>query len=54
MIRKLVDIKRFTAKDQGQSVVEYGLILFMVAFAVTLGLRTLGEKVAELLNSVTF
>lgn len=50
----IVYIKEFASKKRGQSLVEYGFILFMVALAVTLALKTLGDKVAQLLNSVTF
>lgn len=50
----IVNIIETVRKNKGQSIVEYGFIIFMIAMAVTLALGTMGEKVVQLFNSVTF
>lgn len=41
-------LKKFFKNEDGQSMVEYGLILGLIAIAVVVALVTLGPKIREL------
>jgi pilus assembly protein Flp/PilA len=45
-------LKSFWHEDSGQGLVEYALILFLVALVVILALRILGGRTANVLNNV--
>ena len=52
MNKKLLgDIKAFIAHRKGQGIIEYGLIIVLIAVAVTLALGALGQAVADLFGS---
>jgi pilus assembly protein Flp/PilA len=44
---------RFWKDESGQGLVEYALILFLVAIVVIVALRTLGNKTNNVLNNVS-
>jgi len=43
---------RFILREEGQGLVEYGLILILVAVAIVLALTFLGEELAQLFSRV--
>lgn len=45
-------IKNLTAKEEGQAMVEYGLIIALIAVVVVAALLILGPKIAELFEGV--
>lgn len=45
-------LRGFWDDESGQGLVEYALILFLVALAVILALRLLGRKTANVINNV--
>jgi pilus assembly protein Flp/PilA len=45
-------LRSFWHEDSGQGLVEYALILFLVALVVILALRILGGRTANVLNNV--
>ena len=45
--------KRFIREESGQAMVEYGLIIALVALAVAAALTGLGDKLKELFTSIT-
>lgn len=45
-------LRGFWDEESGQGLVEYALILFLVALAVILALRLLGRKTANVINNV--
>jgi len=44
---------RFWKNESGQGLVEYALILFLVAIVVIVALRTLGNKTNNVFNNVS-
>jgi pilus assembly protein Flp/PilA len=46
-------LKQFWNDDSGQGLVEYALILFLVAIVVIVALRTLGNQTNNVLNNVS-
>lgn len=44
--------KKFWQDESGQGLVEYALILFLVALAVILALRLLGRKTGNIIGNV--
>lgn len=48
----LSNLKRFWHEESGQGLVEYALILFLIAIVVIVALTTLGKKTANVLNNV--
>lgn len=45
-------LRSFWEDESGQGLVEYALILFLVALAVILALRLIGRRTANVLNNV--
>ena len=45
-------IKRFWSDESGQGLVEYALILFLIAIVVIVALRTIGTETNEVLYNV--
>jgi len=45
-------LRSFWNDESGQGLVEYALILFLVALAVILALRLIGRRTANVLNNV--
>ena len=45
-------IKEFWSDDSGQGLVEYALILFLIAIVVIVALTTLGKKTNNVLTNV--
>jgi pilus assembly protein Flp/PilA len=45
-------IKRFWNDESGQGLVEYALILFLIAIVVIVALTTLGQKTNNVLTNV--
>ena len=45
-------LRSFWNDESGQGLVEYALILFLVALAVILALRLIGARTANVLNNV--
>jgi pilus assembly protein Flp/PilA len=45
-------IKRFWNDESGQGLVEYALILFLIAIVVIVALTTLGQKTNNVLKNV--
>jgi len=45
-------LRSFWKDESGQGLVEYALILFLVALAVILALRLIGARTANVLNNV--
>ncbi|GLB29824.1 hypothetical protein LAD12857_17470 [Lacrimispora amygdalina] len=43
---------KFVSEESGQGMVEYGLILALIAVAVIVGLQTLGGKVSSTFDKV--
>lgn len=50
--RMLNSIKRFWQDESGQGLVEYALILFLIAIVVIVALTTLGKKTNNVLTNV--
>ena len=50
IVQMLDDLKR---REEGQTLVEYGLILALIAVVVAVALGPLGNKVSQLITSVT-
>jgi len=46
-------MKRFLMNEAGQGMVEYGLIIALVAIVVIVGLRTLGGSAKDLFNGIS-
>ena len=44
-------IKRFVMEEEGQTLVEYGLLVSLIALVVIAVLTVLGKKVATVFNS---
>lgn len=47
------EMMKFFKDEEGQGMVEYGLILGLVAVVVIVALAALGPKIAEMFNSVS-
>ena len=45
-------VKRFWNEESGQGLVEYALILFLIAIVVVLALTTLGKKTNNVLTNI--
>lgn len=45
-------LKRFFAEEEGQTLVEYGLLVALIALVVIAVLSVLGKKVANTFNGV--
>ena len=43
-----------TREDEGQGMVEYGLIIALVALVAAVGVRALGVNISALLNGINF
>ena len=50
--RMLNSLKRFWKEESGQGLVEYALILFLIAIVVIIALTTLGKKTNNVLTNV--
>ena len=50
--RMLNSLKRFWKEESGQGLVEYALILFLIAIVVIVALTTLGKKTNNVLTNV--
>jgi pilus assembly protein Flp/PilA len=50
--RMLNSLKRFWKEESGQGLVEYALILFLIAIVVIVALTTLGQKANNVLNNI--
>jgi pilus assembly protein Flp/PilA len=50
--RMLNSLKRFWKEESGQGLVEYALILFLIAIVVIVALTTLGKKTNNVLNNI--
>ena len=50
--RMLNSLKRFWTEESGQGLVEYALILFLIAIVVIVALTTLGKKTNNVLTNV--
>jgi len=48
----LNSLKRFWNDESGQGLVEYALILFLIAIVVIVALTTLGAKTNNVLNNI--
>jgi len=48
----LNSLKRFWKDESGQGLVEYALILFLIAIVVIIALTTLGKKTNNVLTNV--
>jgi pilus assembly protein Flp/PilA len=48
----LNSLKRFWKEESGQGLVEYALILFLIAIVVIVALTTLGKKTNNVLNNI--
>ena len=48
----LATLKRFWTEESGQGLVEYALILFLIAIVVIVALTTLGKKTNNVLTNV--
>jgi Flp pilus assembly pilin Flp len=44
-------IKQFIREDEGQDIVEYGLVLGLVALAGAVALATMGDNVVLIMNA---
>lgn len=47
------EMMRFFKDEEGQGMVEYGLIIGLVAVVVIVALSFLGPKIAEMFNAIT-
>jgi pilus assembly protein Flp/PilA len=45
-------LKRFWVEESGQGLVEYALILFLIAIVVIVALTTLGKKANNVFNNI--
>jgi Flp pilus assembly pilin Flp len=45
-------IRRLLRREEGQSLTEYGLLLFFIAVVAILAVTALGEKVADTFQSI--
>jgi pilus assembly protein Flp/PilA len=43
-----------TRDDEGQGMVEYGLIVALIAVVVAVALGTMGENISSLFNGISF
>jgi pilus assembly protein Flp/PilA len=48
----LPTLKRFWTEESGQGLVEYALILFLIAIVVIVALRLVGKNTNNVLNNV--
>lgn len=48
----LNSLKKFWQEESGQGLVEYALILFLIAIVVIVALTTLGKKTNNVLNNI--
>ncbi len=46
-------MKRFLMNEEGQGMVEYGLIIALVAIVVIAGLKILGGKASDLFTGIS-
>jgi len=46
-------VRKLTADEEGQTLTEYGLILFFIAVAAVLAVTALGEQVVAMFDSIT-
>lgn len=52
MEKKALLLKRLLADEQGQSLVEYGLLLLVIAAAVVVSARALGSRVNNIVQEL--
>jgi len=50
----LMQVLNYLRNQKGQGMVEYGLILALIAVACTLAFTTLGDNIKSLLSGITF
>ena len=46
-------MRRLTVDEEGQTLTEYGLILFFIAVAAVLAVTALGDQVVAMFDSIT-
>lgn len=51
-MEEIIMLKKFLADENGQGMVEYGLILALVAVVVIVAIRALGKNVSEKIEAV--
>jgi pilus assembly protein Flp/PilA len=52
MLKLMGFLRRLTAKDEGQTLTEYGLILFFIAVVAVFAVTLLGERVSEMFDEI--
>ena len=53
MLKKLVELKNRFNQEEGQGMVEYGLIIALVAVVAIVGLVLLGPRLSTLFTNIT-
>jgi Flp pilus assembly pilin Flp len=51
--RRLAGIKALFTNDEGQALIEYALVLFLIAIASIAALKALGADISLLLNRIS-
>jgi pilus assembly protein Flp/PilA len=53
MIKMFVKLQTLMAREEGQDLVEYALVVALVAFGATAALKTLGSGLATAFNNIS-
>ena len=53
MLKLYIKIQNLLSQDEGQDLVEYALVVALVALGATAALGTLGTKLASIFGSIT-
>jgi pilus assembly protein Flp/PilA len=52
-MRRLVQIiRKFSGQEEGQTLTEYGLLLFFIAIVVIVAVTVLGEQISTIFSSI--
>jgi pilus assembly protein Flp/PilA len=52
MLKMFVKMQTLLASEEGQDLVEYGLVVALVAFGAVLALKSLGSGLGDLFNDI--
>ena len=52
-MRRLVQIiRKFSGQEEGQTLTEYGLLLFFIAIVVIVAVTVLGEQISSIFSTI--
>ncbi len=53
MLERLVRIQTLTLREEGQDLVEYGLVIALIAFGVISGLKTVSTNISMIYSAIS-